>query len=185
MSLSFLFKKMSLLVVYYDQHLGAGHSKRWLKQSFTAFFMAKSCKKAKESKKFAAKFQKKLVFLGIKHSTSVQVLTQNPLFCSIFLKICYFFAFFQLFRTKNPENDYFNQHLGYPAPKRWSKYTTFEKVGNFLKKLIFLKKIPKNWAQFSGVASWTKFLKNSKKINNKTISENQKFRWNSSIFCRA
>ena len=58
MSLSFLFKKMSLLVVYYDQHLGAGHSKRWLKQSFTAFFMAKSCKKDKESKKFEAKFSK-------------------------------------------------------------------------------------------------------------------------------
>ena len=33
------------------------------------------------------------------------------------------FLLFLVFRTKNAENDYFNQHLECTAPKRWSKYT--------------------------------------------------------------
>ena len=41
-------------------------------------------------------------------------------------------CFFQLFSTKNAENDFFNQRLECAAPKRWSKYTT----------LIFLIGIP-------------------------------------------
>ena len=50
--------------------------------------------------------------------------SKNQFFCSILLQICYFFVFFQLFSTKNTENDYLDQHLGCGAPKRWSKYTT-------------------------------------------------------------
>ena len=34
-----------LSVVYFDQHLGAAHSKRWSKKSFSAFFVLKSLKK--------------------------------------------------------------------------------------------------------------------------------------------
>ena len=34
------------------------------------------------------------------------------------------FAFFHFFRTKNAENDYFDQRLACAAPKGWSKYTT-------------------------------------------------------------
>ena len=48
-------------VVYFNQGLGATHSKRWLKQSFSAFFVLKT----KKSKKFAAKFCKKQIFLSL------------------------------------------------------------------------------------------------------------------------
>ena len=41
-------------------------------------------------------------------------------------QICYFFALFQLFSTKNVENDYFDQHLGCAAFKPWSEYITVE-----------------------------------------------------------
>ena len=35
------------VVVYFDQRLAAAHAKRWLKKSFSAFFMAKSFKKVR------------------------------------------------------------------------------------------------------------------------------------------
>ena len=63
------------------------------------------------------------VFLGgIKHSTSIWVLTQKPVFLlnSKFATSLHF----QLFSTKNAENDSFDQRLGCAAPKHWSKYTT-------------------------------------------------------------
>ena len=44
--------------VYFYQRLGAAHSKRLSKQSFSAFF----CNKARKSKKFSANFCKKHVF---------------------------------------------------------------------------------------------------------------------------
>ena len=34
------------------------------------------------------------------------------------------FLLFQVFCSKNAENDYFDQHLECAAPKRWSKNTT-------------------------------------------------------------
>ena len=37
-----------------------------------------------------------------------------------------FFVFFQLYSTKNAENDYFNQHFECAAPKHWLKYTTIQ-----------------------------------------------------------
>ena len=43
----------------------------------------------------------------------------NKFAAKFFLK-----RFFSFFSYKNTENDYFNQRLGYAAPKRWSKYTT-------------------------------------------------------------
>ena len=48
-------------VVYFNQHLGAAHSKCWSKYVFLAFFVLKSYENAK-SKKFAAKFSKKQAF---------------------------------------------------------------------------------------------------------------------------
>ena len=50
--------------------------------------------------------------------------SKNQFFCSILLQICYFFAFFQLFTTKNTKNYYFKQRVGCAAPKGWLKYTT-------------------------------------------------------------
>ena len=41
-----------------------------------------------------------------------------------FAKICYFFAFFQLFITKNTGIEDLIKRLGCTAPKCWSKYTT-------------------------------------------------------------
>ena len=41
----------------------------------------------------------------------------------------FFFAFFQLFSTKNTENDYLDQHLG----KTWSKYTKWVQYNDHLK----------------------------------------------------
>ena len=36
---------MWLIVVYFDQHLGAAHSKRWSKSSFLTFLLQKTLKK--------------------------------------------------------------------------------------------------------------------------------------------
>ena len=61
--------------------------------------------------------EKKLIFWGIKQSTSWYKLK----------KMCFlqnFAANFLIFCTKNAENDYFDQHLECAAPKRWLKYTT-------------------------------------------------------------
>ena len=57
-------------VVYCDQCLGAAHSKRWSKWSFSAFFVLKS-------KKFAAKFCKKHVFLSLHQNTARRFYSQK------------------------------------------------------------------------------------------------------------
>ena len=48
-------------VVYFDQHLGAAHSKHWSKYAFVTFLL-KIAKKMQKRKKFAAKFSKKCFF---------------------------------------------------------------------------------------------------------------------------
>ena len=65
---------------------------------------------------------RKSSFLGIKLSTSVLV-QKNTFFAKFYTKKVAFYIF-QLFSTKNAENEDFDQHLGCAAPKRWSKYTT-------------------------------------------------------------
>ena len=57
-SLFFWGHTIGLSVVYFDQRLGAAHSKRWLKKSFSVFFMQKSLKR----KKFSTNFCKKTGF---------------------------------------------------------------------------------------------------------------------------
>ena len=52
--------KQCTSVVYFDQHLGAAHSKCWLNYAFPV--CAKKLKKGSKRKKFAATFSKKLVF---------------------------------------------------------------------------------------------------------------------------
>ena len=61
------------------------------------------------------------------HLTSVLVQTEKTVFSKFYSKFC--FAFFQLFSTKNTENDYFDQLLG----KTWSKYTKWGQYNDHLK----------------------------------------------------
>ena len=53
---------MEVSAVDFNQRLGAGHTKRWLKSSFSAKKAEKKAEKREKSKKFAAKFIKKHVF---------------------------------------------------------------------------------------------------------------------------
>ena len=48
-------------VVYFDLRLGAAHSERWSKYAFSMFLCKKALKNALK-KKFAAKFNKKMLF---------------------------------------------------------------------------------------------------------------------------
>ena len=52
---------ISCMCCIFQPAFGAGHPKRWSKKSFSALI----CKKAKKSKKFAANFGKKHVFLSL------------------------------------------------------------------------------------------------------------------------
>ena len=64
-------------VVYFDQFLGAAHPKSWLKSSFSA----KKAEKREKSKKFAAKFIKKHVFLSLHQNAGLLFYSQkNELF---------------------------------------------------------------------------------------------------------
>ena len=64
---------------------------------------------------------RKRSFLGIKLSTSVLVQTYKS---HILLNFSLKLLLFSFFKHNNAENEDFNQHLGWSAPKRWSKYTT-------------------------------------------------------------
>ena len=59
-------------VVYFDQCLGAAHSKRWSKLSFSGFLL----QKPKKSKKFAENFSKKQVFLSV-HQNAGRLLNKR------------------------------------------------------------------------------------------------------------
>ena len=83
MLVSILITTKWLCVVYFDQRLGAAHTKRWLKKSFSAYLMQKSFKNAKKSVNLSC--------LGIKHSTMVLVQTSKNLFFEEFC--CKFLAF--------------------------------------------------------------------------------------------
>ena len=46
-----------MIAVYFDQCLGASHSKCWFKYAFSMSFFAKKLKKGRKNKKFEAKME--------------------------------------------------------------------------------------------------------------------------------
>ena len=95
-----------MVVVYFDQRLGAGYPKPW---SFLAF-CAKKLKNTKINK-FGAKFSKK-GFLSLHQNAGQLFYFQEK-------------EFFSWCHGWNAKNGYFDQCLGCAAPKCWSKYTTY------------------------------------------------------------
>ena len=135
------------LVVYFNQFLGAGYSKRLLKHAFLFILHQKIKKlkkkeKARKSRQILAKnmfFECplkqvfrciKLYFLGIKPSNSVWVnfdyiCHQFPIwkFAHTMTQVSAFLSF-SGFGTNKIEKSDFYQGLEWAAPKHWSKHTT-------------------------------------------------------------
>ena len=99
---------LNCVVVYFDQHLGAGHSKRWSKSSFLIFFIGEKLKKQQNLTKMFFKFAPKRWMKNLpsklkktekifqtRPSTSALVQTYKNHFFDKFC--CKFVAFFPFF----------------------------------------------------------------------------------------
>ena len=73
------------------------------------------------------------------------------------------FFVFSVFCIKNAENDFFNQHLGWAAPKRWLKYTTSRGIHYFLSPALKMNK--------SHVTNCDAFSRNGRHLNRSEMNK--------------
>ena len=108
---SSFYQACAVFVVYFNQLLGAVHTKPWSKYAY------QKAKKEQKSKKFVAKFSKKHFFqvcTKMLVKCFLYKMFKKMLFCCKFLA---FFSFYKLSAVKNIKNAYFHQCLGCAAPK--------------------------------------------------------------------
>ena len=121
-----------MVVVYFNQGLGAAHTKCLLKYTFFTFFVLKSKKNFQKKTEIWPQFFCKNRFFRLCTKMLVESFILRK-YWTLSIKLLYKLRYYSIsLCTKNIKNAYFDQPLACPAPKRWSKYTTSGPLSKFV-----------------------------------------------------